>query len=132
MLKSQKSFLKTFVVVFVGLFLASCGVQQNYAWNGYSGHLLSYYKNPDETQKFADKMNVSIQKAEAKNMVPPGMYAEYGYLLLKMNDDEAAAVYFLKEKEKWPESAFLMDKVILKLSGSKPSEEDSSNSQPLN
>ncbi|WP_321391940.1 DUF4810 domain-containing protein [Emcibacter sp.] len=104
------------LVILGGLFLASCGTQTTYEWNGYSNHLLAYYKNPDENRKFADQLLEDIKKAEEKDMVPPGMYAEYGYMMVELEENETALVYFSKEKEKWPESVFLMEKVISKIS----------------
>ncbi len=44
--------------------------------------------------------------------VPPGLYAEYGYALYEAGQANEALIYFGKEKEKWPESAVIMDKMI--------------------
>ena len=57
--------------------------------------------------------DVTISKT--LDTVPPGMYAEYGYTRLELNDANTASVYFEKEWEKWPESRFLMEKVMERL-----------------
>ena len=44
------------------------------------------------------------------------MYAEYGYTLLDQSDINGAIAYFSKERQAWPESAQLMEKIIAKLS----------------
>ena len=44
--------------------------------------------------------------------MPPGLYAELGYALLEEGQTKEAVGYFEKEKTKWPESGFLMDKMI--------------------
>lgn len=111
----KKSYTTTVVAACFATLLSGCGIKNMYEWDGYSAHLLSYYKNPEELQKFSEKLYKGIQKAEQANMVPPGIYAEYGYLKLAMNDMSTAAIYFAKEKEKWPESTYLMDKALGKI-----------------
>ena len=92
--------------------LAACAEKSLYSWNGYSSELLSYYKNPGEQQKFADRLLEDIEKAEEENAVPPGLYAEYGYMMLELGNTQEAVVYFEKEQQKWPESALLMGNII--------------------
>ncbi|PHZ83302.1 DUF4810 domain-containing protein [Paremcibacter congregatus] len=111
----KKSHTKAVAAVCLSALISGCGVKTMYEWDGYSSHLLSYYKHPEELQKFSEKLYDGIQKAEETNTVPPGIYAEYGYVQLAMNDMSTAALYFTKEKEKWPESAYLMDKALGKI-----------------
>lgn len=100
------------------LFVAACGGGEAlYEWDKYSYELKSYYKNPDEHNKFTDELYQDIQVAEEKGKVPPGLYAEYGYMLLGQNNVSGAISYFRKERNRWPESAYLMDKVISRLEG---------------
>jgi hypothetical protein len=40
------------------------------------------------------------------------LYAEYGFALYEAGRIDEAVIYFRKEKEKWPESAVIMDKMI--------------------
>ena len=76
---------------------------------------MSYYKNPGELEKFAERLLEDIEKAETSGRMPPGLYAEYGYAMLEMGDARTAIVYFQKERDLWPESAFLMEAVIRRL-----------------
>lgn len=87
-----------------------------YQWGDYQSALLSYTKNPQETQKFADRLKTTIDKAEIQNAVPPGVYAEYGYALLELNQAPQAVEFFGKERAKWPESVALMTRLIDRLS----------------
>ena len=43
---------------------------------------------------------------------PPGLYAEYGLLLLQSGEKEQARHYFQLEKTTWPESSKFMDHMI--------------------
>lgn len=95
--------------------LSACAESSLYSWNGYSHELLAYYKSPGETQKFAEKLREDIEKAEEKDQVPPGLYAEYGYAMLELGEADTAVRYFSKERDKWPESAYLMNTVMGRL-----------------
>jgi len=86
-----------------------------YSWHDYNRELLSYYKNSSDLNEFADKLREDIDAAEMEGKVPPGLYAEYGYVMLELGDAGTAVVYFQKERDKWPESAFLMESVISRL-----------------
>jgi hypothetical protein len=47
--------------------------------------------------------------------VPPGMYANLGYLYLKAGQNDKAIESFTKEKTIYPEALFFMDKMINKV-----------------
>lgn len=104
-------------VLVLGASLTACssGPEPLYSWGNYQSALLAYTKNPGETQKFADRLASIIEKAEPKNAVPPGVYAEYGYALLTLDRTPEALEQFGKERERWPESAKLIDGVIRRL-----------------
>jgi hypothetical protein len=96
--------------------LSACGGQQAlYSWNGYDRELLSYYKNPAGLEQFAEKLLEDIEAAELDGRIPPGLYAEYGYAMLELGDARTAVVYFQKERDLWPEAAYLMGAVITRL-----------------
>jgi hypothetical protein len=98
------------------LALGACASNQSmYEWGSYQHDLLSYSKNPTEGKKFSAALAADLEKAEAVHKVPPGMYAEYGYMLLDADDAKGAVLYFTKERDRWPESAMLMNKVITRL-----------------
>lgn len=102
----------------MAMLLTACGQKTMYEWGGYNRSLLSYYKNPGAIDEFAEDLSETLQEAEAVNGVPPGLYAEYGYIMLELGDADTAIEYFNKERNRWPESAYLMDKVISRLSDS--------------
>ena len=51
-----------------------------------------------------------VGSAQRREKVPPGIYAEYGFILLEMNQFKRAAYYFQQEKKLWPESKKLMNR----------------------
>ena len=94
------------------LLLAGCA-QTMYRWGGYDSALYEHYQNPQEREKFVASLAEVLANAEAGGArVPPGCYAEYGWALYEEGQGAKAAVYFEKEGAHWPESRFLMEKLI--------------------
>lgn len=113
--------MKKFVVMLfvAGLFAGGCAPQkpQMYCWENYSHTLYDYTKNPsDESYAKHKECLLKIIDSSAKNelRVPPGVYAELGYDLLKEGKTEEGKKYLLLEKETYPESALFMDKLLAK------------------
>ncbi len=103
---------KKLLVVIPLLLLCGCATQK-YGWYGYDDSLYAYYKHPENKAKYIERLRVIIEKAEQSNTkVPPGIYAEYGYVFDEAQDYSKAIVYFRKEEGMWPESAFFMEKMI--------------------
>lgn len=83
-----------------------------YDWGNYEQSMYGYYKNPSAPDALMLDIESTIKKAEAgKRSVGPGMYAEYGYLLMARGRHQEALAWFEKEKSRWPESAVLMDRM---------------------
>jgi hypothetical protein len=103
---------KKLLIVIPLLLLTGCATQK-YVWNGYDDSLYAYYKHPENKQKYIQKLQEIITKAEQSHTkVPPGIYAEYGYMFYEGNNYSQAIVYFTKEHDLWPESAVFMEKMI--------------------
>lgn len=82
---------------------------EKYSWGNYESSLYGYYKAPGDGHEFAQTLKAQIDDAERRGKkVPPGIYAEYGGLLLEAGDRATAAQYFQKEQSAWPESTALM------------------------
>lgn len=92
--------------------LCACAQPAHYEWGSYEQSLYSYYKNPAETDKFTAELAEVVQRGEAEGRVAPGLHAEYGYMLLAHGQSAAARAEFETEKQRWPESAVLMDQMI--------------------
>ena len=91
--------------------ITGCSVT-SYDWNGYDTMLYQHYRDPTKHQEFTEKLQEAVGDAENSNRVPPGLYAEYGYLLYEGGAYQTAIDYFRKEKNLWPESHVFMDKMI--------------------
>lgn len=103
------------VIIFI-MFMAfgalGCAPSTTYHWGNYENSLFRYYKNPSEVKELAESLSMIIKEGEQDGRVPPGLYAEYGYLLFVTGNTDEAVAYFEKEKNIWPESNVLMDKMI--------------------
>ncbi|MES2018100.1 MAG: DUF4810 domain-containing protein [Pseudomonadota bacterium] len=96
------------------LFLSACvtAPPAKYEWGQYEQLMYNYYKKPDSVKELMESMATTIRQAEAQQRsIGPGMYAEYGYLLMLQGKNQDAVDNFEKEKRRWPESAQLMDKM---------------------
>jgi hypothetical protein len=85
-----------------------------YYWGDYSQTLYNYKKAPDEKTLAAHKKELEniIQEAPNKRKaVPPGVMAEYGYLLLREGKEEEGMQYLDKESALYPESQVFIQRV---------------------
>ncbi|MBQ0051638.1 MAG: DUF4810 domain-containing protein [Treponema sp.] len=104
----MKLSLKKLAFVFsAGLIFTSCGSTKLYSWYDYQEDYYHFVKNADsasmkELVKTYDKM---IERQNGiRGVVPPGIYADYGYLLLESGKNAEAKAMFKKEIELYPES----------------------------
>ncbi len=94
-----------------------CVPKQMYYWGNYSETLYAFKKNSnDETLlKHMQELNKIVEESNKRNKrVPPGVYGELGYLSFKSNKAKEAIEYFNLEKQLYPESTILMDRLIKK------------------
>jgi hypothetical protein len=92
---------------------ACAGQRPLYHWDEYDRRLYEHYRSPQDHGRWVASMQRVVTAAEQEGrMVPPGIYAEYGYALLEQGDREGAIAHFQKERDLWPESCVLMDRMI--------------------
>ena len=102
-----------FVIALLLPALQGCATPQHYAWGKYDETLYVHYKAPQDHEAYvASLKTVMLDAEQTGKLVPPGIYAEYGYALLEEGQTKEAARYFQKERDKWPESSVLMEKMI--------------------
>lgn len=91
--------------------LTGCVPPPLYLWGDYEDTLYERYANEDAAEQEA-RLRETVVAAELKSQVPPGIYADYGFMLYRRGDYASAIDYFEKEKRHFPESAALMSKLI--------------------
>ena len=108
-----------FMVFIAFLLITGCTTQKPlYYWGNYSKLLYKYNKKPSVESRTAFKnqlLNIIIESKKEKLNVPPGVYAEYGYILYLEGMNDPAISAFNKEKEVYPESSAYVDMVMEQL-----------------
>jgi hypothetical protein len=93
--------------------ISGCATKEPYNWGSYENSLYVYYKKPATAPAFAASLQATIASAEHNRApVAPGLYAEYGYLILQQGNRDAAVTAFRSEEAQWPESKAFMDHMI--------------------
>ncbi len=104
-----------FVLVTV-LLLASCTTQKPlYYWGKYEVTSYNYLKNSDEksTQELIETYQSIIENQMGyRGVVPPGVYADYGFVLLQADRAEEGKAMLLKEVALYPESKIFIDRIL--------------------
>jgi hypothetical protein len=89
-----------------------------YSWGDYEDVVYGSYASPD---KFPPQAQVGIleqnyQEARADNRrMPPGWHAHLGYLYYQLGKADQARQELMTEKAQFPESAVLMDRLLVNL-----------------
>ena len=92
---------------------SACAPQARYHWGDYDVALYRHYNTPGDRDAWVESLRTIILQAEQLGeKVPPGVCAEYGYALLEEGQAAASVPWFQREKDTWPESAVLMEKMI--------------------
>ena len=95
----------------IGAGLWGCAPPALYQWGEYEDSLYRRYVKEDSAGAEA-YLRETIVAAELKSRVPPGVYADYGFLLYRRGDYAGAIQKFEQEKRAFPESAALMSRLI--------------------
>ncbi len=116
----KKIILISLMLIFASMI--SCAAKKMYYWGDYSTTLYAYKKDSNEESllKHMKDLENIIEVSNRKNMrVPPGVYGELGYYYLRSNKTKEAVGYFNFEKQLYPESGVLMDRLIQKAEAAK-------------
>ncbi len=119
--------LIVFVVFLTSILFAGCMPKQMYYYGNYSQTLYAFekYQNEETLVNHKQELEKVISESEVRNLpVPPGIYAELGYINLKANNSQEAIKLFQTESQLYPESKHLMDRLI---QSAKSKESDESN-----
>lgn len=107
---------KLFFVFCLAGAISSCTVQKPlYSYGNYETLSYNYLKNSDEksTQDLIDAFKAIIEKQTGtRNVPPPGLYADYAFILLQIGKTEDGKALLQKEVELYPESAIFIDRIL--------------------
>ena len=109
--------MKKIIYIAISVFiLTSCAVKQPlYTWGNYANTSYNYLKNSDEkaTQELIKTYEEIIKKQNgSRKIVPPGIYADYGFILLQANKTNEGKAMLLKEIELYPESKIFIERIL--------------------
>ncbi len=104
-----------------GLLLTGCvssAPKPLYSWENYQEKMYDYVKNG--TQESLDNLlktyQVMIDKQNgSRQTVPPGICADYGYLLYMQGKKEEGLTFLNKEMMLYPESSAFVSRIIKNL-----------------
>ena len=102
------------------LFVAgSCTTPKTlYSWYDYEDATYQYSKKSTEelqVKVLEQYKKITERQKGVSGVVPPGMYAEYGYLLYKTGKKDAGLSFLKKEVELYPESDTYISRIIKQL-----------------
>ncbi len=107
---------KILLVMSVALCFASCTTQKPlYTWDKYNTTSYNYLKNGDEksVQQLIETYQKIIEKQKgSRGVVPPGIYADYGFILLQADMTKEAKEMFQREIALYPESKVFIDRIL--------------------
>ncbi len=95
----------------------ACAPQKKrlYSWGHYDDVSYYYLKNKDEksTQAMIESYKSIIEKQTGlRGVVPPGIYADYGFLLIQSKKTEEGKAMLKKEIELYPESKVFIERIL--------------------
>lgn len=112
--------MKKIYVVFAAVaMLSACGVQKPlYSWYDSEDAAYTYTKKQGEkdlAKAMAQYEMVIKQQKGTRGIVPPGVNAEYGYLLIKAGKREEGLALLKAEEAAYPESKTFISRIIKQL-----------------
>jgi len=103
------------LIFLVAVVTCSCAAPKMYHWGDYSNSLYNSKKNPSDENLLKHKQVLEeiVEQSNEKSLrVPPGVYAELGYIYFRQNNGKEAERYFELEKQLYPESTVFMQRLI--------------------
>src|SRR5208337_1709468 len=109
--------MRKFYYLFFAIFVVTGCATHNqplYSWDKYPTTLYQYKKAPtdENLQKHKDCLDTIMKESADKNLrVPPGVYCEYGFILLKQGKKDEAEKYFDLEAKTYPEAVVFVQNI---------------------
>jgi hypothetical protein len=110
----KKKFL--FIGLGATLFFASCAPKKTlYSWSNYDTASYIYLKNGDEKsiEQLIKTYQQLIDKQDgSRKTVPPGIYADYGFILVQTGKTAEGKAMLEKEIALYPESKVFINRIL--------------------
>lgn len=108
---------KLLMIACAALLITGCAntVKPMYDYGDYSESFYAMKRESGaetEAEWLQSLERIIVRSEEINVRVPPGVYANLGYLNLRANNSEKAISYFELEKSTYPESVIFMDRLI--------------------
>jgi|WetSurMetagenome_2_1015567.scaffolds.fasta_scaffold105519_3 hypothetical protein len=108
--------MKKVLLVLVVVLCSSCAQTGLYSWKDYQKTSYNYYKkqSPESTAALIAtyKKMIASEQTSKRQVVPPGIHAEYGYLLLQNGSKDEGIEQLKREVELYPESGTFVNRII--------------------
>ena len=110
----NKSFYILFLILISFIMTGCATTERMYYWGDYSNTLYTCRKdvNDENLLKHQQTLENIIEESNKRNLrVPPGVYAELGYIYFRQNNNNVAIKYFDLEARTYPESQVFMKRL---------------------
>ncbi|MDY6481025.1 DUF4810 domain-containing protein [Acinetobacter faecalis] len=107
-------------LIALSLVLVGCGGGETslYRWGEFPQQTYNYMSERSKVSPLEQiaRLEKDIEKSKAENRaVPPGLYGHLGLLNLDVQNSQRAAMYFQLEKQVYPESTVLMNRLLQRM-----------------
>lgn len=103
------------LITLIGV-LASCSSKRTlYTWEDYDKTSYVYLKetNEETRQNLLNSYQDIIDKQKGtRGVTPPGIYADYGFLLIQANQTKQGKKMLQKEMDMYPESSVFINRIL--------------------
>jgi hypothetical protein len=85
-----------------------------YYWGGYATTLYTYQKDPspETLAQHESELREIVEYSNTNDLsVPPGIFAELGYIQQKRGDSDAALIFYEQEMVAYPESRLFLERL---------------------
>lgn len=107
---------KIILILTVAILAVSCTApKQLYSWEKYESASYNYIKNSDEeslTTLLENYKKIISEQTGIRKAVPPGIYADYGFILMKKGNVTEGKDMLAKEIELYPESKIFIERIL--------------------
>ena len=108
------------MIMLLTILATGCATKKSSMYN-YGDYSESFYAmkketNADTSMEWKSTLEEIIADSKSDKLrVPPGVFANLGYIYLQANNTEKAVFFFKEEKTAYPESGRFMDNLIKKV-----------------